>query len=347
MAPTDGWFSLIEGIARAPTAQLLDEQQLVSLPAVYEAFDRGVTLLQTKLQRRWPAITRLCNALERDLMRTGLRLRAQIGANAYLTPAGAQGFAPHYDDHCVLILQLQGTKQWRVYRSLELLPTATCTESPPRRKLGAPVLEMVLSPGDVLYVPRGAYHEARALDTQSLHLTLGLYARTWADVLAELARRDATLRRSLPRRRSGAAASRELAAALRRADLATVFDALDRRTHEAQRVPPGRGLANQGHIAKINPRTRITLHPELEIRIETSLDAVVLSCGQTVISGPRALASVFRWIDATRRFRPADLPNARIAYDRIDLVRQLVRAGLAVTADPRRRAQRQRLPTRT
>ena len=27
------------------------------------------------------------------------------GANAYLTPAGSQGFAPHYDDVDVFILQ--------------------------------------------------------------------------------------------------------------------------------------------------------------------------------------------------------------------------------------------------
>ena len=38
------------------------------------------------------------------------------GANVYLTPAGAQGFAPHYDDIEAFVLQLEGRKRWRVYK---------------------------------------------------------------------------------------------------------------------------------------------------------------------------------------------------------------------------------------
>jgi hypothetical protein len=33
----------------------------------------------------------------------------------YLTPPGTQGFAPHYDDVEVFILQLEGKKRWRLY----------------------------------------------------------------------------------------------------------------------------------------------------------------------------------------------------------------------------------------
>ena len=38
-----------------------------------------------------------------------------MGANTYLTPAGAQGFSPHYDDVEVFILQTEGSKHWRLY----------------------------------------------------------------------------------------------------------------------------------------------------------------------------------------------------------------------------------------
>jgi len=37
-----------------------------------------------------------------------------VGSNAYLTPRSSQGFAPHYDDVDVFILQQEGSKRWRV-----------------------------------------------------------------------------------------------------------------------------------------------------------------------------------------------------------------------------------------
>ena len=36
----------------------------------------------------------------------------------YITPADAQGFAPHYDDVDVFILQVEGRKLWRLYDSI-------------------------------------------------------------------------------------------------------------------------------------------------------------------------------------------------------------------------------------
>ena len=34
---------------------------------------------------------------------------------SYLTPAGSQGFAPHYDDIEAFVLQLEGRKEWKLY----------------------------------------------------------------------------------------------------------------------------------------------------------------------------------------------------------------------------------------
>ena len=34
-----------------------------------------------------------------------------VGSNTYLTPAGTQGFAPHYDDIEAFVLQLEGKKR--------------------------------------------------------------------------------------------------------------------------------------------------------------------------------------------------------------------------------------------
>ena len=36
---------------------------------------------------------------------------SMVGANVYLTPPGTQGFAPHYDDVEVFILQVKSEKE--------------------------------------------------------------------------------------------------------------------------------------------------------------------------------------------------------------------------------------------
>ena len=39
-----------------------------------------------------------------------------MAVGRYLTPAGTQGFAPHYDDIEAFLLQLEGSKHWKIYQ---------------------------------------------------------------------------------------------------------------------------------------------------------------------------------------------------------------------------------------
>lgn len=39
-----------------------------------------------------------------------------VGTNVYLTPPQSQGFAPHYDDIEAFIIQLEGSKYWKLYK---------------------------------------------------------------------------------------------------------------------------------------------------------------------------------------------------------------------------------------
>ena len=63
------------------------------------------------------------------------------------------------------------------------------------------VIDTVLSPGDALYLPRGWVHSAQALDTTSIHLTIGVApspVSTWlAPVVEQLASLE-DFRESLP-----------------------------------------------------------------------------------------------------------------------------------------------------
>ncbi|XP_029449688.1 ribosomal oxygenase 1 [Rhinatrema bivittatum] len=112
------------------------------------------------------------------------------GANTYLTPAGSQGFAPHYDDIEAFVIQLEGKKHWRVYsprKNTDILPQFSSGNFS-QEEIGDPILETTLEAGDLLYFPRGFIHQGDCLpDAHSLHITVSSYQKNcWGDLLAKL-----------------------------------------------------------------------------------------------------------------------------------------------------------------
>ncbi|NET58882.1 MAG: cupin, partial [Symploca sp. SIO2E6] len=133
--------------------------------------------------------------------------------NAYCSWPGRQGFSSHYDTHEVFILQVDGTKKWQVFGDTVKYPLPEQKSSflvPPE---GEPDVSCILNPGDVLYIPRGHWHYAMALDEPSLHLTLGVHCQTGIDFLewlvSELTKQE-EWRQSLPLRTANAPVAAEV-----------------------------------------------------------------------------------------------------------------------------------------
>lgn len=113
-----------------------------------------------------------------------------VGANVYLTPPNSQGFAPHYDDIEAFVLQIEGKKEWQLYpprSDKEVLPRESSGNFRPD-EIGAPNSSIILSPGDMLYFPRGWIHQARTVpDCHSLHITVSVYQKnSYAELFEEL-----------------------------------------------------------------------------------------------------------------------------------------------------------------
>lgn len=108
-------------------------------------------------------------------------LAASVSGNAL-----SQGFAPHFDDVDVYVLQVEGRKRWRVCAPLpgHALPRYSSRDFVDA-EIGTCMLDVVLEPGDLLYLPRGTIHQAASLPAaHSLHLTVSAdYRRSWADLL--------------------------------------------------------------------------------------------------------------------------------------------------------------------
>ncbi|MFI6149299.1 JmjC domain-containing protein [Streptomyces sp. NPDC051109] len=114
----------------------------------------------------------------------GEQLGRQVEAFFFRTPAGTQGRPLHRDDADVLAIQIGGEKRWQVYggpRDGNWEPAREDGDP------GEPLLETVLRPGEVLYVPRGFAHRADAVgDAPSAHLSLTVREAGTANLYALL-----------------------------------------------------------------------------------------------------------------------------------------------------------------
>lgn len=164
---------------------------------VREAHLAGATLVLNALHRTHPPVVRFCRALAAELGHA-------TQCNAYVTPGGgARGFAYHHDTHDVFVLQVSGRKHWRVFPPVLDLPLPSQPRSGDALVAAdaTPLLDVVLEPGDALYLPRGYVHAASTTDDPSVHLTVGVLSTTWYDVLQDtlaLAADDVAFRDALP-----------------------------------------------------------------------------------------------------------------------------------------------------
>jgi hypothetical protein len=102
-----------------------------------------------------------------------------ISCNMYITPAGlARGFETHMDWMDVIVLQVSGEKTWSVFDEamINLVPPDQKKKPTSKDLLKNTFRNVILRPGDALYIPRGYLHNATSLEDgdASLHLTFGI-----------------------------------------------------------------------------------------------------------------------------------------------------------------------------
>ncbi|MEV1332378.1 cupin domain-containing protein [Micromonospora costi] len=319
------------------TDQVLDER-------VLEQYAGGATLVLQGLHRTWPALIDFA----RDL---GLALGQPLQVNAYLTPPGNQGFATHYDTHDVFVLQVDGRKRWRIHPPvlpdpLERQPWGGRADEVAATAQGPAALDVVLAPGDALYLPRGWLHSAQAQESSSLHLTVGIRALTryaLVEELTALAAEDRRLRASLPFGTDVAdpdAVEPELTEtveALRdwllRVDPSTVAARLRQRAWPAARPAPIRPLAQAAALAALDADARLSPRGGLRWQlVPAGADRVALRLFDRTIELPASCEPAVRALLTGTATRVGDLPGLPDDADRLVLARRLLREAVVVPA---------------
>ena len=195
----------------------------LDMAALNAGLRRGATLILDAANELSPPLQALCAGLSAEFL-------ASVQANLYACWGTTQGFDIHWDDHDVFVVQVEGRKRWALYGFTREAPTYRDLHGRPEKPT-TPIEELVLEPGDLLYLPRGYWHAAVGQGEPTLHLTIGLTRKIGADFLHWLAGEamaDALARSDLPLEQDDAALGARVAALLASA-AATPPDELGRR----------------------------------------------------------------------------------------------------------------------
>lgn len=265
--------------------------------ALHELSQQGVSLVIDRMDREFAAIGALSAALER-------RFSVKSWTNAYWSHGRESAFKPHSDNHDVLILHVSGCKRWQFWGPIE--PDPIVSRPYHRDALPAPAAELLLRPGDMLFVSRGDVHCAQLESGASFHLTLALERRRVEHLLDGLK----------PYLTDAPAARADLPADSDEADEAARAQIRDL----LERLPAG--ALTRGFDRSLLPRTVINLG--VEPSAETLLVATLRSApavekradgGVTISSGPfRAALTAPEWSVLEHAMAPrspsfGDLPD--------------------------------------
>ena len=167
---------------------------------------RGASIVANDIDTLTPGLIAAANALE-------LRLGGKAQSNLYCSWNQHQAFPTHFDTHEVFALHVAGEKVWRIYEGRLENPIASddfkaLDDDFHAAHRGELLEEVTLQPGDILYIPRGQYHDALASSDGCIHLSFGITHIIGFDVMSllfERAMTDPLFRRNMPLADDGAA----------------------------------------------------------------------------------------------------------------------------------------------
>ena len=273
------------------------------------ALAQGASLILDDAQELAPRVRDLMGVFQDSL-------RTDAFANLYAGWHSQNAFNRHWDAQEAMVLQLAGRKRWRVWRPTRLHPLQNDSE-PPAPPTAGPAWEGVLNDGDVLYIPRGWWHDAFPLNEPSLHLTVSLTPPTALDYLGWVMSRlrdQADLRASLPS--AGDAWQSEMAARISTLVAETLRAAplteFQRQWEANIRPNPYINLpaAPYEQLAPVAESSLVRLASLHRLSLAPLGDNFEFAAGGRLWTVPKALQPVLAKLTNNREFRVAELAAA-------------------------------------
>jgi ribosomal protein L16 Arg81 hydroxylase len=276
---------------------------------------QGATMTAAWIDHLSAGLTAFASALEEALV-------GRVQANLYVSSRRRQGLASHRDRHDVYAVHVEGTKTWYVYEGRSALPIAhpmfkTSRAEDQQAKEGL-LMEVKMEPGDLLYLPRGQYHDALADEGGAMHIAFGVTYPNGLDVLDLLRERavaELLFRTDLPRPRGPDAARAlgerlaELAGGVERllADPATAaqVQAMQMGFHQP------RNSYNLPALFGEPAAERFRVHAEgMRLVEQGGRFGLVRHGSRAATEVPAEVSALVGWVLERREFSPAELAAA-------------------------------------
>jgi ribosomal protein L16 Arg81 hydroxylase len=191
----------------------------------------GASLILTRIESANSRLETFVRELERDL-------HADVRVDVIATCVPVPGLKIHWDNAECFNLQLDGEKTWQVVRPERPYPLTANERFPQRLDVlkptppeTAPAWSGTLSPGDLIYLPRGWWHTVTPLTVPSLHLSIAADIPTLSDFVLWFARQSPhyeMARRNLPVWHAAAARQDQIASTLGELAAALSAEAVER-----------------------------------------------------------------------------------------------------------------------
>jgi ribosomal protein L16 Arg81 hydroxylase len=139
----------------------------VNLDGLTRHLRAGATMVVDRIDEVHEPITSLVRLVEANLSE---RINSNLYASWYTAPA----FSTHWDSHDAIMIQVTGRKSWRLFEPQRRYPVYRDQHlylTPPTKE---PCWQGVLNPGDLLYVPRGWWHDAAPVGEPTIHVTISI-----------------------------------------------------------------------------------------------------------------------------------------------------------------------------
>ncbi len=304
------------------------------LEAILGDMRAGGTLVLDQVHRGEPKLARLCRVLASEL---GHRFQT----NLYLTPSNGKGFSPHWDNHDVFILQVVGSKHWKIEKRRRTYPSKDQSMGDEGRELRGEFHSFVLEQGDVTYIPRGFVHAAECATEPSLHITLGVTGEHWDDLVYAAVRaailQNEQLRHPMPlgfnRGSQDALVSRLKGVFRELSDVSFLRGVVEQYMDEIVGLHPldvSNQIADFFHPKPLDLDDLVGARPGIVFRMHVADNSVRVNYGSRTIVFPHFFREALEFSLCRPIFGIRDIPGDLQDQEKVVFIERLLEEGLVV-----------------